>query len=131
MKTHKRSKKREAILECVRSTDTHPTAEWVYEQLKPQIPDLSLATVYRNLSMFKNEGIIDSLGIVNGMERFERNMVPHTHFVCIECFSVFDVDDVSVGDYPTDKVKCGKILTCSLCFKGVCNSCINKSAENK
>ena len=50
------SPKREAILECLRSTTCHPSAEWVYAQLKPRIPDLSLATVYRNLARFRGGG---------------------------------------------------------------------------
>ena len=52
------SPKREAILQCLRSTTCHPSAEWVYSQLKPQIPDLSLATVYRNLARFRSEGAV-------------------------------------------------------------------------
>ncbi len=126
---HKRSKKREAILECVRSTDTHPSAEWVYERLKSQIPDLSLATVYRNLAVFKNEGIIDSLGTVDGTERFEGNTVPHTHFICRECNSVIDVD----VDLPTvipELVTFGTVESVSLTFTGVCNSCAMKTADN-
>ena len=67
----KHSRKRDAILECLRCTTSHPTAEWVYTQLKPPIPDLSLATVYRNLAMFKDEGTIDSVGVYNGLERFD------------------------------------------------------------
>ncbi len=59
----KHSRKRDAILECLRCTTSHPTAEWVYNQLKPTIPDLSLATVYRNLAIFKAEGTIDSVGV--------------------------------------------------------------------
>ena len=55
MPPKKHSKKRDAILECVRSTTAHPSAEWIYAQLKPQIPDLSLGTVYRNLAAFKQE----------------------------------------------------------------------------
>ena len=58
MPAHKRSRKRDAILACVRSTTAHPTADWVYARLKPEIPDLSLGTVYRNLAMFKREGLI-------------------------------------------------------------------------
>ena len=54
-RVRKRSKKRDAILACIRETDTHPSAEWIYTRLKPQIPDLSLGTVYRNLSMFREE----------------------------------------------------------------------------
>lgn len=126
---HKRSKKRDAILKCVRSTDAHPSAEWVYEKLKGQIPDLSLATVYRNLATFKKEGIITSLGTVNGTERFERNVVPHTHFVCNECFAVIDVD-VEIPSGLSEGVDCGEVTSCTLCFNGVCNSCAEKAAVN-
>ena len=52
------SPKRQAILECICSTDCHPSAEWVYAMLKPQIPDLSLATVYRNLARFREDGVV-------------------------------------------------------------------------
>ena len=52
-KTTKHFRKRDAILTCLRETDVHPSADWVYAQLKPQIPDLSIGTVYRNLALFK------------------------------------------------------------------------------
>ena len=71
MTPRKNSKKRGAILECIRSTKTHPSAEWIYTQLKPRIPDLSLGTVYRNLNLFKQEGQLISVGVVNGLERFD------------------------------------------------------------
>ena len=61
------SRKREAILTCLHGTTCHPTAEWVYQQLKPQFPDLSLGTVYRNLAAFKAEGVIDSVGVVTSI----------------------------------------------------------------
>ena len=56
------SPKRDAILQCLRSTTCHPSAEWVYSQLKPRIPDLSLATVYRNLARFRAEGAVQVIG---------------------------------------------------------------------
>ena len=60
------SHKREAILNIMRGTKSHPTAEWVYQQLKPQYPDLSLGTVYRNISRFKEEGQLITVGVVGG-----------------------------------------------------------------
>jgi len=57
-KTTRFSKKREAILNVIRDTDCHPSAEWVYQQLKPTHPDLSLGTVYRNLIFFQNHGTV-------------------------------------------------------------------------
>ena len=81
----KHFRKRDAILTCLRSTDTHPSAEWIYENVRQEIPDISLATVYRNLSLFKEQGMISSLGTVKGIERFDGNVEPHVHFICSEC----------------------------------------------
>ena len=63
MNTTRYSPKRDAILQCLRSTTCHPSAEWVYSQLKPKIPDLSLATVYRNLARFRAEGAVQVIDI--------------------------------------------------------------------
>ena len=76
------SPKREAILKCLRSTTCHPSAEWVYTQLKPQIPDLSLATVYRNLARFRSESTVQVIGCVDGEDRYDGNVAPHGHFIC-------------------------------------------------
>lgn len=130
MAAHKHSKKRDAILECVRSTPTHPTAEWVYAQLKPQIPDLSLGTVYRNLAMFKQEGLIGSMGVVDGMERFERNTDPHAHFVCSHCSAVIDVDGIAPPTHLSKQVPCGSVRDCILTFTGICNNCVQADAQN-
>ena len=65
------SPKREAILQCLRSTTCHPSAEWLYTQLKPQIPNLSLATVYRNLARFRSEGRVQVVGCVDGEDRYD------------------------------------------------------------
>jgi len=120
MATHKHSKKRDAILECVRSTDSHPSAEWVYAQLKPQIPDLSLGTVYRNLSMFKEEGLISTMGVIDGNERFERNTEPHTHFICNHCSAVIDVEELDPPLHLGQAIRCGKVDNCILTFTGTC-----------
>ncbi|MCL2563166.1 MAG: transcriptional repressor [Oscillospiraceae bacterium] len=93
MRTRNYSKKREAILAKIRSTTTHPTAEWVYQELKPEYPDLSLGTVYRNIGLFKEGGEIVSVGTVAGQERFDGNVAPHGHFVCRICRAVIDFDD--------------------------------------
>jgi len=93
MQTRNYSKKREAILAKIRSTMSHPTAEWVYHELKSEIPDLSLATVYRNIRLFKEEGEILSVGTVDGQERFDGTTSPHGHFVCTACAAVIDFAD--------------------------------------
>ena len=85
------SKKREAILTAIRSSDAHPSAEWIYHTLKSTHPDLSLGTVYRNLLFFQQNGTIQSVGVVNGQERFDAVTAPHSHFVCTSCGAVIDL----------------------------------------
>lgn len=86
------SAKREAILKCLQGTDSHPTAEWLYQRLKPTYPGLSLGTVYRNLCQLKEAGLILSIGVQAGEERFDGNPLPHPHAVCTRCGKVADLD---------------------------------------
>lgn len=89
------SKNREAILSCLRGTKSHPTAEWIYTQLKPEYPDLSLATVYRNLALLKDNGVIRSVGVVDGQERFDATTELHPHAFCSRCGAVIDLPHVA------------------------------------
>ena len=125
-KIRKRSKKRDAILACIRSTDLHPSAEWVYTQLKPQFPDLSLGTVYRNIHMFREEGTVASVGVVDGLERFDGNTSPHVHFVCEACGAVLDVGAIDVPVELTSLAEAatgGQVSACRLSFTGQCPKC--------
>lgn len=128
------SRKREAILAVIRSTGVHPTAEWVFERLKPIYPDLSLATVYRNITAFLETGEIVSVGVVNGRERFDAETRPHCHFVCGRCGAVLDVasyDDASM-DKRAEEITGGCVTGHSVIFRGICRDCLlkeNTSAE--
>ena len=128
----KHSRKRDAILACVRSTTCHPSADWVYQQLKPAIPDLSLGTVYRNLSMFKDEGLIISVGTVDGLERFDGNPAPHTHFVCTRCSAVLDLMEINLGDdflQDVHETAGGSITDYRLSFYGLCPDCMQAESS--
>lgn len=120
------SHKREAILNVMRGTKSHPTAEWVYQQLKPQYPDLSLGTVYRNISRFKEEGQLITVGVVSGQERFDANVQPHPHFICTACGAVIDID-IHFDDKDFDglvKEQYGfDVSGHELTFYGTCKSC--------
>ena len=125
-RTSKHFRKRDAILHCVRSTDAHPSADWVFEHVKEQIPDISLATVYRNLSLFKDQGLIASLGTVKGVERFDGNTNPHVHFICTGCGAVVDLPEISVPEELNSAVarsSGGQVDNCQLSFTGLCGEC--------
>ena len=125
-RTAKHFRKRDAILACLRQTTVHPSAEWVYAQLKPEIPDLSLGTVYRNLALFKEQGLITSLGTVKGVERFDGNTAPHVHYVCTGCGKVLDLEGMSVPEsLSAAAARCAgcQVSGCQLTFTGTCENC--------
>lgn len=125
--TQKQFRKRNAILACLRQTKEHPSAEWVYSQLKPQIADLSLGTVYRNLARFKEQGLIASLGTVDGVERFDSNTAPHVHYICRQCGSVLDLQNLHIPEELNRAAAAdagGEVTGCQLTFTGRCSQCI-------
>lgn len=122
----KYSRKRNAIYEAVCSTVSHPSAEWVYTKLKPEYPDLSLGTVYRNLALFKESGEIKSVGSVKGQDRFDGNVEPHAHFICKKCGSVSDLMEEQSPDIP---VVDGQVEEYQLNFYGLCGNCCEETAR--
>ena len=131
-RTAKHFRKRDAILTCLRGTTVHPSADWIYEQLKAEHSDISLATVYRNLALFKTQGIINSLGTVKGVERFDGNTAPHVHYICEECGSVLDLHGIAVPKELNSAVAQttgGLVYGCQLTFTGKCENCLNNKEE--
>lgn len=125
-RTTKHFRKRDAILSCLRGTTVHPSADWVFAQLKPEIPDLSLGTVYRNLAYFKEQGQIISLGSVQGVERFDGNTAPHVHFICTNCGAINDLFEIEVPQQLQAEAAMhtgGCVTGCSLTFTGNCREC--------
>lgn len=127
------SRKRMAILNVLQGTTVHPTAEWVYTQLRPQYPSLSLGTVYRNLKMFCEKGRAVSVGVIGGQEHFDGDTAPHAHFVCVKCGAVLDIHEDFFGPEELQLLsrKTGKTVeSASVMFHGVCESCRKESGEN-
>ncbi len=128
----KQFRKRNAILAYLKDTVEHPSAEMVFNRLKPEIPDLSLGTVYRNLSLFKEQGTIVSLGTVNGVERFDYNTDPHVHFMCSSCDDVIDMPTMDVPSQLVQtaaKATGGHVDAYQLTFTGVCKNCLANQSE--
>lgn len=123
------SKKRQAIYDCLCTTKSHPTADWIYQQLHPVFPDLSLGTVYRNLSQLKDAGMIQSVGVVNGQERFDADVSPHPHLVCDHCGTVADLNLTLPESLVADAEKQSgfRITGVSLRLQGQCPACRKKS----
>jgi Fur family peroxide stress response transcriptional regulator len=87
-----RTRQRERLLELLRETDSHPTAAELFETARPEFPNLSLGTVYRNLEVLVGEGQIEAVPAASGPVRYDGNPVPHHHFVCEHCGAIHDVE---------------------------------------
>ena len=131
--TSKNFRKRNAILAYLQDKVTHPSAEIIYTDLKQQIPDLSMATVYRNLTKFRQEGLIQCVATVKGVERYDANTDPHVHFICRHCTAVTDLHEMQIPPQLIDEaasVTGGRVDLCSLSFTGLCRDCLSKE-KNK
>ena len=128
MPAQRYSKKREVILQVLSGTTSHPSAKWVYEQIQKEYPDISLATVYRNLALFKEEGQVVSIAVVDGEERFDANIRPHGHFVCEMCGAVEDLHFLKFDEWERDvEHQTGaQVGYYSILFYGKCSSCRNR-----
>lgn len=129
----KQFRKRNAILACLQQSKAHPSAETLFAQLKPEIPDLSMGTVYRNLSLFKQQGLAVSVATVNGVERFDGNTDPHVHFICTGCDAVIDLEDLQVPEALSQAASAccgGRVEGCQLSFTGLCRECITNQKKS-
>lgn len=122
MQQRRFSRQREQIYEAVCATDTHPTAEMVYERLKPAMPRLSLGTVYRNLRQMAAEGRL--MELEGPVARFDADLSPHAHFRCQRCGAVSDVAIPYDADLDMLAAGDGRLVRGhSLCFYGICPAC--------
>jgi len=126
MRTQNYSRKRQAIYELLLSTKEHPSAEWIYNNLKSDYPDLSLGTVYRNLKLLEKNGTVRSVAVVDGCERYDALMSPHSHFVCSKCGRVIDVFLDSLLPTLTEELHIDgakEINSFTLLYYGICDQC--------
>jgi len=85
------TRQRALIYAIVASTETHPTADWVYARARETMPRVSLGTVYRNLQRLAAEGRIRAIDAWGKTTRWDADVSTHYHFLCTECGAIRDV----------------------------------------
>ena len=128
MATLKYSRQRESIKEFLMTRKDHPTADVVYENMKKIYPNISLGTVYRNLSLLSEIGEIQKLSNFGGADHFDGCVTPHCHFMCTCCGQVLDLETEDMDDL---SARVGKDFPCKITgydvrFFGTCPKCMNK-----
>lgn len=125
------SKEREAIIKVLGQTTTHPSAAWIYQQVRKELPDIGLATVYRNLRSLKEAGEVCEMHSHGGTARFDYNTKPHYHFHCDRCGRIMDLDepvDTTIEDRVERKAGV-KITRHHLELGGLCPDCLKLEAN--
>lgn len=127
MSLERHSKQRDAVKAELISRKDHPTAQEVFFSLKPTMPALSLATVYRNLSALANKGEINRL-YTAGEEHFDGDISPHSHFFCTECSKIYDIFSIDEMQEKTQRElkEIGTVSYQRLIYYGICRNCESK-----
>ncbi|MCW2279086.1 Fur family transcriptional regulator [Heliophilum fasciatum] len=137
MAASRMTRQKALVLEIVQGTTVHPTADWVYQEARRSIPDISLGTVYRNLNALAAQGMIREMNYAGDCSRYDGNMADHYHFVCVHCHQVYDLFEVplltvdqqvfvtSGHEVYGHRVEfCGKCAQCSASEKQEVASCV-------
>lgn len=129
----KYSRQRQMIYDFLMTRKDHPTADTVYQNIRQKYPNISLGTVYRNLTLLADRGQILRLQVGDGVDHFDGDISKHCHFVCSDCGTVTDMqlDGLEELFAKAQQKSDGRIDRQSTCFYGVCGKCLDKSAENQ
>lgn len=121
----KHSKQRDSIKEFLEGRKDHPTADMVYMNVRKSFPNISLGTVYRNLTLLADIGEIARIRVGDGVDHFDATTIPHYHFVCRECGCVsdFDIPDMVSLDKIVPADFKGQLEGHSVYFYGKCANC--------
>jgi Fur family transcriptional regulator, peroxide stress response regulator len=128
-KSYRSSRQRQRLLELLRDTDIHPTASWLYDRLKKEFPSLSLGTVYRNLTILMEQGLVKKIDAGSTFDRFEAKTTPHYHLICKKCGKILDFEQ---RFFPEINEEIGRstdfeIESHCIDFFGTCSDCRTKN----
>jgi Fe2+ or Zn2+ uptake regulation protein len=122
--------RRRLILEVLESSDEHLDAEELYDQVKAHDPDISLATVYRTLAVFKEMGLVEEHRLGEEHSHYESvRDGPHYHFTCLKCGRVIEFDTPLVAqiERKLSEREGVRVIGAHLHLSGYCAQCQNSA----
>lgn len=122
----RKTRQRDAILGYLMTRRDHPCAEQIYEGVRQTIPNISLGTVYRNLSLLTELGEVRTLYTGAGADRYDADTHPHNHFICRKCRSVTDMPKLDTAPLLSAAAEGfpGILESSSIYFYGICEKCV-------
>ena len=133
MASLKYSRQREAILEFLRTRNDHPTADVIYDNIRILYPNISLGTVYRNLSLLADIGKIRKRSDFDGADHFDGRTDRHCHFMCRKCHKIIDIENMNFDQILQDAGKrfSGEITDFNARFFGLCEDCMKEEKDSQ
>lgn len=124
-KDYRKTKQRKVILKELRKVCNHPTAEEIHKMVMRKIPNIGLATVYRNLDLMEKEGLILKLKSKNKQARYDGNTEKHWHLICKKCKQIIDIFDVKGVKINSQQLKKSGFIPSLdyLEISGLCKKC--------
>jgi len=119
------------IFRAVAASVEHPSAEAVYQALSPRLPMLSHDTVYRTLWLLNDLGLVATLGPKRESVRFDANLVPHHHYICIRCGMTrdFESSELNALNIPASVSGFGSVAATHVEVRGICSRCLAEQSE--
>ena len=130
---HRMTPQRQAVLEILTNSDTHPTVDQIYERVRIDFPMTSRATIYKTIYLAKEMGVVMELEFSQGSNRYDgKRPYPHPHVICTKCKQVMDADDLEIADLKQQIIrKTGyRIVNHRIDFFGICPDCQKASTNN-
>jgi Fur family peroxide stress response transcriptional regulator len=112
----------------IAGSDTHPNVEAVYCAVRERVPTISLDTVYRTLAALERIGLINRVKAMAGATRYDANLAPHHHFICVGCGLIRDLSGTSCEglEVPEAATDLGEVESITVQFRGLCKECQQK-----
>lgn len=122
----KPSFQRMLILEYIMKQKNHPSAEMIYDKISKEIPTLSRTTIYNNLNLFVDKGILTTLKSNDSEARYDTLENPHTHFHCSSCGRIIDIE-LDTPLFSKAEIEGNQVDQVQIHFKGICKNCQKES----
>ncbi len=125
------TRQRQGILEELRKTDTHPSADELFGRVRKQMPRISLGTVYRNLEILSELGEIQKLELSGSLKRYDGHPHRHYHIRCVGCDTVADAPIAPLNQLEDElyQTTVFDIIGHNLEFTGLCPACSRKQEK--
>lgn len=108
----------------------HPSVEMIYNELKDELPVISMTTVYNTMNAMHNKKMLNALTITGMDIHYDPNLTSHHHFYCNSCHKIYDIDiNCPLGNENKKSIGGHKIEEVHGYFKGICKECLKKAQK--